>query len=70
MVEKYARCAGIPKKINCHGLYYTCTSHSSVFGMIGFYPNTPLRKERMRTQKKDMPPRLERVREGFPGRLT
>jgi site-specific recombinase XerD len=53
MVEKYARSAVIPKKINCHGLYYTCSSHSSVLGMIDVYPNAPLRNERIRTPKKN-----------------
>jgi len=55
MVEKYARCAGIPKKITCHSLFYTCSTHSSVLGMIDFSPKTPFRNERMRTPKKDMP---------------
>jgi site-specific recombinase XerD len=55
MVEKYARCAGIPKKITCHSLYFACSIHSSVLRMIDFYPKTPLRNKRMRTQKKDMP---------------
>ena len=62
MVEKYARCAGIPKKISCHSLYFTCSIHSSVLGMIDFYPKTPLRNERMRTQKKDMGLGLEELR--------
>ena len=54
MVEKYARCAGICKKITCHGLFFTCSTHSSVLGMIDFCPKTPLRNERMRTEEKDM----------------
>ena len=29
MVEKYAKCAKIPKKITCHGLYYTSSIHGS-----------------------------------------
>jgi site-specific recombinase XerD len=62
MVEKYARCAGIPKKINCHGLYYTCSSHSSVLGMIDLNPITPLRNERIRTPKKTMPLCKEELR--------
>ena len=62
MVEKYARCAGIPKKISCHSLYFTCSIRSSVLGMIDFYPKTPLRNERMRTQKKDMGLGLEELR--------
>ena len=62
MVEKYARCAGIPKKISCHSLYFTCSIHSSVLGMIVFYPKTHLRNERMRTQKKDMALGLEELR--------
>ncbi len=62
MVEKYVRCAGILKKINCHGLYYTCSSHSSVFRMIDFYPNTLLRNERIRTPKKNMPLGTEELR--------
>ena len=55
MVEKCARCAGIPKKITCHGLFFTCSSHISVFGMIDFYPNTHLRNERIKAPKKTMP---------------
>jgi integrase/recombinase XerD len=62
MVEKYARCASIPKKITCHSLYFTCSIHSSVLGLIEFYPKTPLRNERMRTQKKDMPLGLQELR--------
>lgn len=62
MVEKYAICAGIPKKITCHSLYFTCSIHSSVLGMIDFYPKTPLRNERIRTQKKDMPLGPEELR--------
>ena len=50
------------QKITCHGLYYTCSIHSSVLGMIDFYPNTPLRNERMRMQKKDMPLGPEELR--------
>ncbi len=62
MVEKYARRAGITKKVSCHGLYYTCSIHSSVLGMIDFYPKTHLRNERMRTQKKDIPHGPEELR--------
>jgi site-specific recombinase XerD len=62
MVEKYARCACIPKKISCHSLYFTCSIHSSVLGMIDFYPKTPLRNDRMRTKKKDMALGLEELR--------
>ena len=62
MVEKYARCAGITKKINCHGLYYTCSTSNSVLGMIVFSLKTPLRKEHMRTPKKDMPLGKEELR--------
>jgi integrase/recombinase XerD len=62
MVEKYAICAGIPKKITCHSLYFTCSIHSSVLGMIDFYPKTPLRNERIRTQKKDIPLGPEELR--------
>jgi hypothetical protein len=62
MVEKYASSAGIPKKITCHGLYYTCSSHSSLLGMIDFYPNAYLRNERMRTAKNTMPRDTEGLR--------
>jgi site-specific recombinase XerD len=54
MVEKYARCAGIPKKITCHSLYFICSTHRSVLGLIDFSPKTSLRNKRVRTQKKDM----------------
>jgi integrase/recombinase XerD len=62
MVEKYARCAGITKKITCHGLYYTCSTHSSVLGMIVLSLKTPLRNEHMRTPNKDMPLGKEELR--------
>jgi len=62
MVAKYARCANIPKKINCHGLYYTCSSHSSVLGMIDLYSITPLRHERIRRPKENMPLGTEELR--------
>jgi hypothetical protein len=62
MVEKYARSAGIPKKITCHGLYYTCSSHSSVLGTIDFYPNASLRNERIRTLKNNLPLDTEGLR--------
>ncbi len=62
MVEKYARCAGIPKKITCHSLYFTCSIHRSVLGMIDFNPKTPLRDESMRTQKNEKLLRPEELR--------
>jgi integrase/recombinase XerD len=62
MVEKYARCAGVPKNITCHSLYFTCSTHRSALGMIDFYPKTSLRNERVRTQKKDMSFGLEELR--------
>jgi site-specific recombinase XerD len=55
MVEKYARCAGISKKITCHGLFFTCSTHSSVLGMIDFYPKTPLSNEYIRSPTKELP---------------
>ena len=54
-VEKYARSAGIHKKIMCHCLYYTCSTHRSVLGMIEFYPKTPLSNEYIRSPMKEMP---------------
>jgi site-specific recombinase XerD len=54
MVEKYARRAGISKKITCHGLFFTCSIHSSVLGEIDFYPKRSLRNEHKRTPMKDM----------------
>lgn len=62
MVAKYARCVGIPKKITCHGLYYTCSTHSSVPGRIDFYTKTSLRNEHMRTPKKNIPLGTEELR--------
>ncbi len=62
MVEKYATRAGIHKEITCHSLYYTCSTHNSVLGMIDFYPKTSLRNERMRGQKKGMPSGIEELR--------
>jgi integrase/recombinase XerD len=62
MVEKYAKCAGILKKITCHSLYYTCLTHSSMSGLIVFSLKTPLRKERMRTPKRNMPLGTEELR--------
>jgi hypothetical protein len=54
MVAKYASSAGIPKKITCHGLFFTCSTHSSVPGKIDFYPKTSLRNDRKRSSIKDM----------------
>ena len=62
MVEKYARCAGIPKKITCHSLYHSCSIHSSVLGVFDLSPKTPLRNKRMRTPTKDVPLRLGELR--------
>jgi site-specific recombinase XerD len=64
MVEKYARCAGIPKKITCHSLYFTCSTHRSMLGigMIDYYPKTSQRNEHIRRQKKDMPLGVEELR--------
>jgi integrase/recombinase XerD len=55
MVEKYAKRAGITKKISCHGLHYTCSTNRAALGMIVFCLRTPLRHERIRTSKKDTP---------------
>jgi site-specific recombinase XerD len=62
MVEKYAKRTGITKKINCHGLHYTCSTNSAALGMIVFCLRTPLRHERIRTSKKDMPIGTEELR--------
>jgi hypothetical protein len=62
MVEKYTNRAGIPKKITCHGLYFICSTHSSVLGMINYHPKTSLRNERIRRQKKEMPLGAEELR--------
>jgi len=62
MVEKYARCVGIAKKIMCHSIYYTCSTHSSVLGRIDYYPKTSLRNERVKTPKKTMPLVTEELR--------
>jgi len=62
LVEKYAKRAGITKKISCHGLFYTCASNRAVLGMIALCLKTPLRHERMRTSKKDMPLGTEELR--------
>jgi len=43
MVEKYAICAGISKKITCQGLYFTCSTHSPVIEMNDFSSKTSLR---------------------------
>jgi integrase/recombinase XerD len=55
MVEKYARRAGITKKISCHGLYNTCATNRTALGMLAFCLRTPLGHERMRTSKKYLP---------------
>ena len=64
IVEKYARIAGIPKKITCHSLYFTCFTHRSMLGigMIDFYPKTLQRNEHLRRQKKEMPLGEEELR--------
>ncbi len=62
MVEKYAKRASIPKKISCHGLYYTCATNRAVLGMIAFYLRTPLGHGRMRKSKKFMPIGTEELR--------
>jgi integrase/recombinase XerD len=62
MVEKYARIAGISKKITCHGLYFTCSTHSSVLGMFDFYPKMRSRNELVKGPKKNKPVGLEDLR--------
>ncbi len=62
MVEKYVKRAGIPKKISCHGLHYTCATTRAALGMIAFCLRTPLRYARMRMSKKSMPIGTEELR--------
>ncbi len=62
MVEKYVKRAGIPKKISCHGLHYTCATNRAALGMIAFCLRTPLRHERRRMSKKYMPIGTEELR--------
>jgi len=62
MVEKYARSAGIHKKITCHGLHYTCFTHRSVLGMIDFYPKTPLRNVNLRASMNEIPLGIDELR--------
>ncbi len=54
LMEKYAKRAGITKKISCHSLYYTCAPYRAALEMIAFCLKTPLRHERMRTSKKNV----------------
>jgi integrase/recombinase XerD len=62
LVEKYAKCAGITKKISCHGLHHTCATNRAALKMIVLCLKTPLRHERMRTSKKDRPLGTEELR--------
>lgn len=62
LVEKYAKLAGITKKISCHGLYYTCSTNSAVLGMITLCLKTPLRHERICPSKKNMSISTEELR--------
>lgn len=62
LVEKYAKRAGITKKISCHGLFYTCATNRAALGMIALRLKTPIKHERMRTSKKDMPLSTEEIR--------
>ncbi len=62
MVEKYVKRAGIPKKISCHGLYYTCSTTRVALGMIAFCFITPLNYQHIRTSKKNLPIGTEELR--------
>ena len=62
LVEKYAKRAGITKKISCHGLFYTCATNRAALRMIALCLKTPLRHKLMRTSKKDMPLGTEELR--------
>jgi hypothetical protein len=62
MVKKYARSAGIHKKITCHSLYYMCSRHRSVLGMIDFYPKSPRRNESLRASMNEMPLGIDELR--------
>jgi integrase/recombinase XerD len=62
LVEKYAKRAGIPKKISCHGLHYTCVTNRAALWTIAFCLRTPLRHERITKLKKNMPLGMEDLR--------
>lgn len=62
LVEKYAKRAGITKKINCHSLYYTCAPNRAALEVIALCLKTPLRHERMRTSKKNVSIGTEELR--------
>jgi integrase/recombinase XerD len=62
LMEKYAKRAGISKKISCHGLYFTCAHNRAALEMIVFCLNTPLGHERMRTSKKNVSLGTEELR--------
>jgi integrase/recombinase XerD len=62
MVEKYAKRAGITKKISSHSLHYTFTTNRATLGMIVFCLRTPLGHECMRMPKKDVPIGTEELR--------
>jgi site-specific recombinase XerD len=62
LVEKYAKRAGVPKKISCHGLHYTCATNRAALWTISFCLRTSLRHVRMRTSKKNMPLSTEDLR--------
>jgi integrase/recombinase XerD len=62
LMEKYAKSAGITKKISCHGLHYTFAHKRATLEMIAFSLKTPLRHERMRTSKKNVSIGTEELR--------
>jgi site-specific recombinase XerD len=62
LLEKYAKRAGITKKISCHGLHYTCATNTAALGMIAFCLKTSLSHERIRTSKKHLPIGTEELR--------
>jgi integrase/recombinase XerD len=62
LVEKYAKRAGITKKISCHGLFYTCATNRAKLGMIALCLKAPFRHERMRTSKENVSLGTEELR--------
>lgn len=62
LVEKYAKRAGITKKIRCHGLFYTCATNRAALRMVALCLKTPLRHERTRTSKKNGSIGIEELR--------
>jgi hypothetical protein len=62
MVEKYAKRAGISKKISGHSLFYSCASARSAMGMNAFILRAPSKPKFASISKKYHPIGTEKLR--------